>query len=74
MKISFEMTLHLLLEIFFEPTHLFLVPEVKVKLEEKKHAVGKVTDFGHPVITESFRHIGAARDFFRMDIMTTSRP
>ena len=57
MKISFEMTLHLLLEIFFEPTHLFLVPEVKVKLEEKKHAVGKVTDFGHPVITESFRHI-----------------
>ena len=59
MKISFEMTLHLV--------HFFcFYPEVKVK---SGGVVGKVT-VGHPVITDSFRHIKSARIFFsRMDIM-----
>ena len=53
MKISFEMTLHLvLLEIFF-------VSILRLRL----NLVGKVT-VGHPVITDSFRHIKSARIFF----------
>ena len=53
MKISFEMTLHLV--------HFFcFYPEVKVK---SGGVVGKVT-VGHPVITDSFRHIKSA-DFFQ---------